>query len=148
MVKDDTQWLLLETGWPNLFKSVERPGIPSSSYKYIWDILEQFSRLCIRNQCIALLLGFCVVFVSKRLIWGHFSELEKVSSHGGRRSGSGRKKIFNSKATKLLTWRKTHKRVWLEGTIYSSWVSARIKCGYSSDSMFAAHLLSLERRRR
>ena len=26
-----------------------------------------------------------------------------MSSHGGRRSGSGRKKIFNSKATKLQT---------------------------------------------
>ena len=46
-----------------------------------------------------------------------------MSSHGGRRSGSGRKKIFNSKATKLQTWQKTHKRVWLDGTIYSSWVS-------------------------
>ena len=71
-----------------------------------------------------------------------------MSSHGGRRSGSGRKKIFASQSARLQFWRKTHKRISLDGTIFSSWVSARIKCGYDNDSMFAAHLLLLERRRR
>ena len=71
-----------------------------------------------------------------------------MSSHGGRRSGSGRKKIFPSQSARLQFWRKTHKRSSLDGTIFSSWVSARIKCGYDNDSMFAAHLLLLERRRR
>jgi len=32
--------------------------------------------------------------------------------------------------------------------LYSSWVSTKIKCGYTTESEFAGHLLSLERQRR
>ena len=38
--------------------------------------------------------------------------------------------------------------MWLDSIIYSSWVSAKLKCGYASDSAFAGHLLSLEQRRK
>lgn len=37
--------------------------------------------------------------------------------------------------------------MYIDHIIYSSWVSARIKCGFTTDSKFAGHLLSLEQRR-
>ena len=40
-----------------------------------------------------------------------------MSSHGGRRSGSGRKKIFASNSARLQFWRKTRKRISLDGTV-------------------------------
>lgn len=71
-----------------------------------------------------------------------------MSSHGGRRTGSGRKRIYESSKTRIQVWQKGHQRIWLDYVIYSSWVSAKTKCGYSSDTAFAGHLLSLEQRRR
>ena len=71
-----------------------------------------------------------------------------MSSLGGRRTGSGRKKIHASFSEVVKFWQRGHRRIWLDCQIYSSWVSAKIYCGYRSDSAFAAHLLSLERRRR
>ena len=71
-----------------------------------------------------------------------------MSSRGGRRTGSGRKKIHDSAAEGVKFWQRGHRRIWLDCQIYSSWVSAKIYCGYRSDSAFAGHLLSLERRRR
>ena len=50
-----------------------------------------------------------------------------MSCHGGRQSGSGRKKIFASYSARFQFWRKTHKRISLDGTIFSSWVSAKEK---------------------
>ena len=71
-----------------------------------------------------------------------------MSSRGGPRTGSGRKKIHVSFAEGVKFWQRGHWRIWLDCQIYSSWVSAKIYCGYRSDSAFAGHLLSLERRRR
>ena len=50
-----------------------------------------------------------------------------MSSHGGRRSGSGHKKIFASYSARFQFWQKTHKRISLDGTIFSCWVSAEEK---------------------
>lgn len=72
-----------------------------------------------------------------------------MSSHGGRRAGSGRKRIYDTKSTQRTAWiRGHHQRVYMDHIIYSSWVSARIKCGFTTDTKFAGHLLSLEQRRR
>jgi len=71
-----------------------------------------------------------------------------MSGHGGSRAGSGRKRLYSSKNSYNEIWRRGHRRIWIDNIIYSSWVSAKLKCGYSSDSNFAAHLLSLEMRRR
>jgi len=70
-----------------------------------------------------------------------------MSSRGGRRTGSGRKKIHASLSEGVKFWQRGHRRIWLDCQIYSLWVSAKIYCGYRSNSAFAAHLLSLERRR-
>ncbi|XP_044180597.1 uncharacterized protein LOC122961845 [Acropora millepora] len=71
-----------------------------------------------------------------------------MSAHGGSRAGSGRKRLYSSKDSYNEIWRRGHRRIWIENVIYSSWVSAKLKCGYSTDSNFASHLLSLEMRRR
>lgn len=71
-----------------------------------------------------------------------------MSSHGGRRAGSGQKRIYNSRSSQRTAWIRGHQRMYIDHIIYSSWVSARIKCGFTTDSKFAGHLLSLEQRRR
>lgn len=71
-----------------------------------------------------------------------------MSSAGGHRAGSGRKRIYDSSAAKRKVWDRGHKRIWLDAIIYSSWVSAKLKCGFNADSKFASHLLSLEQRLR
>lgn len=71
-----------------------------------------------------------------------------MSGRGGLRPGSGRKRIYSSKKECDRSWQRGHRRINLDNIVYSSWVSSKIKCGYSSDSEFARHLLSLEWRRR
>ena len=47
-------------------------------------------------------------------------------------------------------WNSQHKRIYLSMKIFEAWRDAKTDAGYSlsSDSDFAAHLLSLEYRRR
>ena len=71
-----------------------------------------------------------------------------MSTRGSHRAGSGRKKIHASKAAAVQHWQRGHRRIWVDNVLYSSWVSARLKGGYKSDSEFVAHLLGLEFRRR
>lgn len=71
-----------------------------------------------------------------------------MSALGGSRAGSGRKRLYSSKDSYNEIWRRGYRPIWIDNMIYSSWVSAELKCGYSTDSNFAAHLLSLEMRRR
>lgn len=70
--------------------------------------------------------------------------------HGGKRVNSGRKKMFTSKKERREAWGKAHKRLYLTANIFDTWSKAKIVAGYerSTDSDFAAHLLSLEMRRR
>ena len=70
-----------------------------------------------------------------------------MSGHGGHRPGSGRRRIYASKKQSNIVWQRGHRRISIDCIVYSSWVAARIKCGYKTDSDFASHLLSLERRR-
>ena len=74
-----------------------------------------------------------------------------MPSDGGCRVGSGQKRLHVSPIFYLYAgtrfWQKGHHRIWIDNILYSTWISARIKCGYTNDSLFAAHLLSLERRR-
>ena len=56
--------------------------------------------------------------------------------------------LFLKKNSHNEIWRRGHRRIWIDNMIYSSWVSAKLKCGYSTDSNFATHLLSLEMRTR
>ena len=71
-------------------------------------------------------------------------------SHGGLRNNSGRKKVFNSSSSRKREWEKSRRRIRLVENIYKSWLQAKLEARYSStsDSEFAAHLLSLEYRRR
>ena len=70
--------------------------------------------------------------------------------HGGSKKNSGRKKVFSSRKDCRKSWEKGHKRIYLNLNIFDSWKQAKIVAGYekSSDSDFAAHLLSLKFRRR
>ncbi len=72
------------------------------------------------------------------------------SRRGGRRDNSGRKRSFESAKERKREWEKAHKRISLEKNIFKSWIQAKFVAGYetASDSEFAAHLLSLEYRRR
>ena len=54
-----------------------------------------------------------------------------MSAHGGSRAGSGRKRLYSSKNSYNEIWRRGHRRIWIDNIIYSSWVSAKLKCGYS-----------------
>ena len=69
--------------------------------------------------------------------------------HGGKRRNSGRKKISDLKQYKR-EWFKNRQRIFLENNIFQYWLGAKFEAGYESysDSDFAAHLLSLEYRRR
>ena len=98
---------------------------------------------------------FCACINLKRL-----GELFQVSNfnmasnaggaHGGARRHSGRKKAFSSRKDYRKSWESHHKRIYLNVNIFNSWKEAKIEAGYSnsSDSDFAAHLLSLEFRRK
>ena len=71
-------------------------------------------------------------------------------AHGGARRNSGRKKAFLGRKDYRKSWESHHKRIYLNVNIFNSWKEAKIEAGYSnsSDSDFAAHLLSLEFRRK
>ena len=70
-------------------------------------------------------------------------------SHGGRRRNSGRKRKHEGRNAQK-NWDSEHKRIFLSLTIFKSWKDAKNIAGYGlcSDSDFAAHLLSLEYRRK
>ena len=72
--------------------------------------------------------------------------------YGGQRRKSGRKrKALGYRKKYLSDWNKTHKkRIYLEQRIFQAWLQANFDAGYEacSDSDFAAHLLSLEYRKR
>ena len=69
--------------------------------------------------------------------------------HGGKRENSGRKTVFASKKEAKKAWSDNRKRIYLKNSIFTTWKEAKCEAGYagSSDSDFAAHLLSLEYRR-
>ena len=60
-----------------------------------------------------------------------------------------RRKYERSNSAQLV-WNRQHKQIYLSLTIFKSWKDAKNEAGYgsSTDSEFAAHLLSLEYRRR
>ena len=70
--------------------------------------------------------------------------------HGGKRENCGRKKKFQGDQEAKKAWNSSHKRIYLTQTIFQSWVEAKHLAGYRScsNSDFAAHLLSLEYRRK
>ena len=57
-----------------------------------------------------------------------------MSGHGGHRPGSGRKRIYSSQKERNKIWHRGHTRIALDNIVYSSWFSAKIKCGYSSQT--------------
>jgi hypothetical protein len=69
---------------------------------------------------------------------------------GGSRKNAGRKKVFSSRKEYRKVWEKEHRRLYLSAKIFDTWQEAKIRAGYerSSDTDFAAHLLSLEFRHR
>ena len=72
-------------------------------------------------------------------------------THGGKRANSGRKKKYEGFASSQKGWNSQNKRIYLSLKMFDAWRDAKIEAGYSqicSDSEFAAHLLSLEYRRR
>lgn len=75
---------------------------------------------------------------------------ESSGAHGGKRDNSGRKRKHESSIRAQKLWNSQHKRVYLSLTIFGAWKAAKAEAGYalSNDSEFAAHLLSLEYRRR
>ena len=75
---------------------------------------------------------------------------EMPGPHGGKRKSSGRKRKYKDDSTKKKIWGREHKRIYLTQTIYETWKESKLAAGYAScsDSEFAAHLLSLEYRRR
>jgi hypothetical protein len=75
---------------------------------------------------------------------------DQGAMHGGSRKNAGRKKVFSSRKEYRKLWEKEHRRIYLSAKIFDTWQEAKIRAGYerSSDTDFAAHLLSLEFRRR
>lgn len=71
------------------------------------------------------------------------------ATHGGKRINSGRKRKYEKSGSAQLAWNRQHKQIYLSLTIFESWKEAKEDAGYSfsTDSEFAAHLLSLEYRR-
>jgi hypothetical protein len=71
-------------------------------------------------------------------------------AHGEKRNNLGRKRKYekSTNAEKLLN--SQHKRIYLSLSIFGAWNAAKTEAGYtlSNDSELAAHLLSLEYRRR
>ena len=47
--------------------------------------------------------------------------------HGGRRSGSGQKRIYSSAVVRNRTWKRGHGRIWSDSIIFSSWVAAKLE---------------------
>ena len=72
------------------------------------------------------------------------------SGHGGKRINSGRKRKVEDRGEYKKEWMRNHKRIYVEEKIFKLWLQAKFDAGYESfsDSDFAAHLLSLEYRRR
>ena len=72
------------------------------------------------------------------------------ATYGGKRRNSGRKRKYEKSGSAQLAWNRQHKQIYLSLTIFESWKEAKDEAGYSfsTDSEFAAHLLSLEYRRR
>ena len=72
------------------------------------------------------------------------------ATHGGKRKNSGRKRKYERSNSAQLVWNRQHKQIYVTLTIFKSWKDAKNEAGYgsSTDSEFAAHLLSLEYRRR
>ena len=109
-------------------------------HEYMWALKQQCHPLCIL---------FCTCINLKRL-----GELLQVlnfnmasnagGAHGGARRNSGRKRAFPSRKDYRKSWESHHKRIYLIVNIFNSWKEAKIEAGYdnSSDSDFAAHLLS------
>ena len=78
-------------------------------------------------------LGFFLFSVAIFLFY-RFSEtfLKDVTElcrpgHGGRRSGSGRKRIYSSAVVRNRTWKRGHGRIWSDSIIFSSWVAAKLE---------------------
>ena len=71
------------------------------------------------------------------------------ATHGGKQKNSGRKRKYERSNSAQLVWNRQHKQIYVTLTI-KSWKDAKNEAGYgsSSDSEFAAHLLSLEYHRR
>ena len=72
------------------------------------------------------------------------------ATHGGKRKNAGRKRKYERSSSAQLVWNRQHKQIYLSLTIFKSWKDSKTDAGYgsSTDSEFAAHLLSLEYRRR
>ena len=72
------------------------------------------------------------------------------ATHGGKQRNSGRKRKYERSNSAQLVWNRQHKQIYLSLTIFKSWKDVKNEAGYgsSTDSEFAAHLLSLEYRRR
>ena len=77
-------------------------------------------------------------------------EVPAFAKLGSKRENSGRRKIFANEKKRRKIWGMEHERIYLNVKIYETWAKAKTTAGYgrSSDSEFAAHLLSLEFRRR
>ena len=73
-----------------------------------------------------------------------------VGGRSGKRSNAGRKRKYDSSVSSQKGWNSRHKRVYLSMKMFDAWRNAKVEAGYdlSSGSEFAAHLLSLEYRRR
>ena len=78
-------------------------------------------------------LGFFLFSVAIFLFY-RFSEtfLKDVTElcrpgHGGRRSGSGRKRVYSSAVVRNRTWKRGHGRIWSDSIIFSSWVAAKLE---------------------
>ena len=71
-------------------------------------------------------------------------------AHGGRQNNSGRKRKYEYASLAKKDWNSKHRRIYLTLTVFEAWKDAKTVAGYGScsDSEFAAHLLSLEFRRR
>ena len=71
-------------------------------------------------------------------------------THGGKRRNAGRKRKHSGLSSSQKSWNSQHKRIYLAIKIFETWKESKIVAGYgaSSDSDFAAHLLSLEYCRR
>ena len=72
------------------------------------------------------------------------------SGHGGKRINSGQKRKVEYRGVYKKEWMRNHKRIYVEEKIFKLWLQAKFDAGYESfnDSNFAAHLLSLQYRRR
>ena len=72
------------------------------------------------------------------------------ATHVGKRKSLGQKRKYERSNSAQLVWNSQHKQIYVTVTIFKSWKDAKNEAGYgsSTDSEFAAHLLSPEYRRR